>query len=74
VYLGYKYKNLPILYYKYDEDNNKNIHGLNKDQDIIRMIKELTNGMKNKLNLFVDHGMLEYVNILYQTNMRSGNK
>jgi hypothetical protein len=43
VYLGYKYKDLLILYYKYDEDNNENMHGLTKDQDI-KMIKGLANG------------------------------
>jgi hypothetical protein len=51
------------LYYKYDGENNGNIHGHTKDQDIIKMIKELGNGRRNRLHLFVDHVVVEPVPI-----------
>jgi hypothetical protein len=34
-----------------------------KDQDIIKMIKELAKGRKNRLHLFVDYVVVELVSI-----------
>lgn len=62
LYLGYKYNNRLILYYKLDEETNEYINELTKDKDIIQMLKRVENGAK-KLHLFVDHDVVEHVSV-----------
>jgi hypothetical protein len=55
LYLGYKYQDIPRLYYKYYEESNDEIYGLNKDQEFLTMIRGLINGGGRKLDVIVDH-------------------
>lgn len=55
IYLGYKYNYLPTLYYKFDDESNEYVHILSEDEDIVKRLKQVGNGRRNKLHIFVDH-------------------
>jgi hypothetical protein len=54
-YLGYWYNDIPAMYYKYDDQSNEDIHGLNSKKDYENMIIEIINGHGKRLHVFVDH-------------------
>jgi hypothetical protein len=62
-YLGYRYNNILAMYYKYDNQSNQDIHGLNSNKDYENMIIEIINGYKKRLHVFVDHEKVEPVPI-----------
>jgi hypothetical protein len=54
-YLGYRYNDIPAMYYKYDNQSNEDIHGLNSNKDYENMITGIINGHRKRLHVFVDH-------------------
>jgi hypothetical protein len=54
-YLGYRYNDIPAMYYKYDNQSNEDIHGLNSNKDYENMIIGIINGHRKRLHVFVDH-------------------
>jgi hypothetical protein len=54
-YLGYRYNDIPAMYYKYDDQSNEDIHGLNLNRDYENMITGIINGHMKTLHVFVDH-------------------
>jgi len=54
-YMGYRYNEIPAMYYKYDDESNENINSLNSDQDFLKMINGIIKDGKVKLHVFVDH-------------------
>jgi hypothetical protein len=54
-YLGYRYNDIPAMYYKYDDQSNEDIHGLNSNKDFKNMINGIINGRRKRLHMFVDH-------------------
>jgi hypothetical protein len=53
-YMGYKYNEIPAMYYKYDDESNENINSLNSYQDLLKMINGIINDGNVKLHMFVD--------------------
>jgi hypothetical protein len=51
------------MYYKYDNQSNEDIHGLNSNKDYENMITGITNGHRKRLHVFVDHEEVEPVPI-----------
>jgi hypothetical protein len=45
-YLGYRYNDIPAMYYKYDDQSNENIHSLNSNKDFENMINGIINGCR----------------------------
>jgi len=43
------------MYYKYDDQSNEDIQGLNSNKDYENMINEIINGHRKRLHVFVDH-------------------
>jgi hypothetical protein len=62
-YLGYRYNDIPAMYYKYDNQSNEDIHGLNSNKDYENMITGIINGHRKRLHVFVDHEEVEPVPI-----------
>jgi hypothetical protein len=54
-YLGYRYNDIPAMYYKYDNQSNEDIHSLNSNRDYENMITVIINGHRKTLHMFVDH-------------------
>jgi hypothetical protein len=54
-YLGYRYNDIPAMYYKYDDQSNEDIHSLNSNKDFENMINGIINGCRKRLHVFVDH-------------------
>jgi hypothetical protein len=54
-YLGYRYNDISAMYYKYDNQSNEDIHGLNSNIDYENMITGIINGHRKTLYVFVDH-------------------
>jgi hypothetical protein len=54
-YLGYKYNEIPALYYKYDDESNEDIYSLNSNQDFLKMINGFITDGKMKLHVFVNY-------------------
>jgi hypothetical protein len=57
--LGYGYNDILEMYYKYDDQSNEDIHGLNSNQDFENMIRGIINDGRERLHVFVDHVELE---------------
>jgi len=51
------------MYYKYDNQSNEDIHGLNSNKDYENMITGIINGHRKRLHVFVDHEEVEPVPI-----------
>jgi hypothetical protein len=62
-YLGYRYNDIPTMYYKYDNQSNEDIHGLNSNKDYENMVTGIINGHRKRLHVFVDHEEVEPVPI-----------
>lgn len=60
-YLGYRYNDILAMYYKYDDQSNEDIHGLNSKKDYENMIIRIINGHEKRLHVFVDHEEEELV-------------
>jgi hypothetical protein len=54
-YLEYDYSDISVMYYKYDDQSNEDIHDLTTDQDFLTMIRGIIVGGRRKLHMFVDH-------------------
>jgi hypothetical protein len=54
-YMGYRYHEIPAMYYKYGDESNENINSLNSNQDFLKMINGIIKDGKMKLHVFVDH-------------------
>jgi hypothetical protein len=54
-YLEYEYNNMPKMNYKFDDETNKQIHGLTENGDFVTLKKRLLNSDRKKLHVFVDH-------------------
>jgi hypothetical protein len=54
-YLGYRYNDIPAMYYKYDDQSNEDIHSLNSNKDYENMITGIIKGHRKRLHVFVDH-------------------
>jgi hypothetical protein len=54
-YMGYRYNEIPAMYYKFDDESNENINSLNSNQDFLKMINGIIKDGKMKLHVFVDH-------------------
>jgi len=61
IYLGYRYNDIPTMYYMYDEDVNEDKHGLTNNNDFMTMLRGLIHGRSKKLHVFVDHVVEEPV-------------
>jgi hypothetical protein len=55
-YMGYRYNEIPAMYYKYDDESNEDINSFNSDQDFLKMINGIIKDGKMKLHVFVDYG------------------
>jgi hypothetical protein len=40
---------------KYEDQSNKDIHGLNSNKDFENMINGIINGLRKRLHVFIDH-------------------
>jgi hypothetical protein len=52
------------MYYKYDDQSNEDIHGLNSNKDYENMINVIINGHRKRLHVFVDHEEEEPVELV----------
>jgi len=54
-YLGYRYNDIPAMYYKYGDQSNEDIRGLNSNKDFENMINGIINDRRKRLHEIVDH-------------------
>jgi hypothetical protein len=63
-YLEYRYNDIPAMYYKYNDQSNEDLHGLNSNKDFENMINGIINGRRKRLHVFVDHEEVEPVELV----------